>query len=262
MPSPGSSDELPRRAFVEQIMGLPISIHVRGPAAREESTAVLVSEVFEDLRRIDEMFSTYRPDSQISRINAGTLELDDADPLVHEVRDLGDLARERTGGRFNINLPDAEGTTTLDPSGIVKAWAAQRAFGRLEFLGQDICLNAGGDVITSTTAGGPPWQVGIENPQGNDLIGVLGKASGAVATSGTKARGEHLIDPRDGSHPRSLLQVTVTGPSLIWADILSTAAFVHGPGAIGWLAGIPGYEGLTVSSTGARNTTARFWSAG
>ena len=32
---PVGAEDLPRRAFVAQIMGLPMSIHVRGPLARE-----------------------------------------------------------------------------------------------------------------------------------------------------------------------------------------------------------------------------------
>jgi thiamine biosynthesis lipoprotein len=253
-------EELPRRAFVEQIMGLPISIHVRGPAAREERTAALVQDVYTDLRQIDALFSTYRPDSQVSRINAGTLDLADADPLLDEIHLLADIAEEATDGRFSIYLPDADGTTRLDPSGIVKGWAAQRAFARLQTLDQDICLNAGGDVIVSTAAGGPPWQIGIEHPQTDQLLGVLLRAAGAVATSGTRARGEHLIDPRDGSHPQPLHQVTVAGPSLIWADILATAAFIQGPDAVDWLADIPHYEGLSIARSGLVRTTAGFWS--
>jgi len=246
-----------RRAFVEQIMGLPISIHVRGPAAHGPAVERAAQAAFADLRRSDALFSTYVPDSEISRINAGTLDPADADPLVHEVLALGEAARELTGGRFDIRLPDADGRTRLDPSGIVKSWAAQRAFTHLAVDDLDICLNAGGDVVVSTGPEGQPWRIGIEDQHAPAaLIGVLERRHGGVATSGSRARGAHLIDPRDGSRPAELLQVSVAGPSLVRADVLATAAFVHGPGAATWLRQFPGYEGLVVSADGTLAATA------
>lgn len=248
---------LPRRAFVQQVMGLPVSIHVRGPAADSVATAALVAEVFADLHRIDRLFSTYREDSEIAQINAGHLSLAEADPLVRAIHDLAEIARERTGGRFNIHLPDQDGVLRLDPSGIVKGWAAQQAFDKLAQLGQDLCVNAGGDVVVGTAAGGPAWRIGIEKPDGTGILEVVTLAEGAVATSGTRARGYHLIDPRDGSRPRSLLQLSVVGPSLVWADVLATAGFVHGTGVTDWLAAeFDGYQALGVDATGAvTNTT-------
>jgi FAD:protein FMN transferase len=238
-------------------MGLPISIHVRGPTARTPAVDALVEVAFTELRRCDALFSTYKPDSQISRINAGTLDLADADPEIHEILALGEAARELTGGLFDIRLPDADGLLRLDPSGIVKGWAAQRAFTLLAVDDLDICLNAGGDVLVATGAGGQPWRIGIEDPDAPAaLLGVLERGHGGVATSGSRARGAHLIDPRDGSRPLALRQVSVAGPDLVRADVLATAAFVHGSGAVVWLQQFSGYEGLVVGSDGEITATA------
>ena len=49
-----------RAAYVEQVMGLPVSIHLRGPRARGDATAAVVREAFGELRRADALFSTYR----------------------------------------------------------------------------------------------------------------------------------------------------------------------------------------------------------
>lgn len=238
-------------------MGLPISIHVRGSAARTPAVADTVEAAFAELRRCDALFSTYKADSEISRINAGTLPLADADPLIHEILALGHEARELTGGLFDIRLPDTGGRLRLDPSGIVKSWAAQRAFTLLAVDNLDICLNAGGDVVVATGAGGRPWRIGIEDPDApTTLVGVLERGHGGVATSGSRARGAHLIDPRDGSRPHALRQVSIAGPCLIRADILATAAFVHGPGTTTWLQQFPGYEALVVASDGEITATA------
>ncbi|WP_199235857.1 hypothetical protein [Micromonospora sp. S4605] len=55
-----------RQAFVEQIMGLPVSVHVRGPGADSPAAADAVAGVFAELRAMDAVFSPYRPDSRLS----------------------------------------------------------------------------------------------------------------------------------------------------------------------------------------------------
>ena len=54
----------------------------------------------------------------------------------------------------------------LDPSGVVKGWAAERAATRLADLPDtDYCLSAGGDITCRTLdPDAPPWRVGIEDP--------------------------------------------------------------------------------------------------
>jgi thiamine biosynthesis lipoprotein len=248
-----------RIAFVEQVMGLPWSVHLRGPGARRAGTSALVGEAFRELHRLDSVFSTYRPDSDVSRIGRGELRVDDADPDVAEVLALAQLAEQRTGGLFSVHLPDGHGRTRFDPSGIVKSWAAERAFAMLDALPDDLCLNAGGDVVVRTRTAvqaAQPWQVGIERPDGSGILAVLPLVGGAVATSGTGARGAHLVDPRAGRPAEALAQVSVSGPSLLWADVLATAAFVHGKEAISWLQGQLGYQGLAVHLEGTISATA------
>lgn len=232
-------------------MGLPVSIHVRGPRARSDAVRSVVHEAFTWLHRVDELFSTYRPDSEINRIDDGRLSIADADPAVREVLHLAEQAEVMTEGVFCVRLPRPDGSHHLDPSGVVKGWAAERAFRIVERAGDhDVCLNAGGDVVVGTAGGGPPWRVGVERPGGGGVLTVVERADGAVATSGTSARGHHLVDPRTGRPADGLASMTVVGPSLTWADVLATAAFVHGTGAVGWLARFPGYHGVSVDHSG------------
>jgi thiamine biosynthesis lipoprotein len=75
---------------------------------------------------------------------------------------------------------------------------------------------------------------------------------GAVATSGTAARGAHLYDPRSGGPTTSgWLSVSVTGPSLETADVLATAAFVAGDEWRAVVGLVPGYAGLGIDVDGA-----------
>ncbi len=72
-----------------------------------------------------------------------------------------------------------------------------------------------------------PWRVGIEDPaERTRLAATVELTVGAVATSGNAARGAHITDPRTGSPVDRPGSATVTGPSLLWADIWATAIFV------------------------------------
>lgn len=216
-----------RRVWVEQVMGLPVSLHVRGATGDPDAA---VAAAFGLLHSADRMFSTYRADSQVSRINRGELLLPDADPTVREVARLCATASRLTGGWFDAHLPGPDGRPWFDPSGLVKGWAAQRAADRLTAGGVgDFCLNAGGDVVLRRGPGRPAWRVGVEDPAHPDrLLTVLELGTGAVATSGTGRRGAHVVDPHTGLPATRLSSVTVTGPSLVWADVYATAALARG----------------------------------
>jgi FAD:protein FMN transferase len=246
------------RAWVEQIMGMPISVHVRAEA-HTPAVARAVAAVFDELRAVDRMFSTYRPDSQISELNRGQLRLADSDPLVREVLDLCEEARRRTDGYFDAMLPGPEGRVRLDPSGLVKGWAVERA-GRLlaDREVADFSINAGGDIVFQSGPDQPDWRVGVEDPAAPDrLLAALPVRTGAVATSGTGRRGAHILDPHTGRSAVEVTSVTVVGPSLTWADVYATAAVARGAGGIRWLADLTGYQALIVDATGALTVTDR-----
>jgi thiamine biosynthesis lipoprotein len=232
-----------RRAFVEQIMGLPVSIHVRGPQAAGSAAAEAVRAVFASLRRDDALFSTFKPDSQVSRLRRGELPAGRWDPLLRTVVELCGHARADTAGYFDARV----GGPDFDPSGLVKGWAVERAASHLSALpGLDYCVNAGGDIALRG-----PWRVGIENPsRPRELIAAVDRDSGAVATSGSAHRGPRIVDPHTGAPATSLRAATVLGPSLTWADVYATAAVARGPAAVTWLDRLPGYEALLVTADG------------
>jgi thiamine biosynthesis lipoprotein len=234
-------------------MGMPISVHVRGSLARDPSMDAVTAQVFAGLRRAEAVFSTYRPDSDISRMARGEIGLDGAHPDVAEVARLCRIARERTDGWFDAEAPLPGGGTRFDPTGLVKGWATERAAGVLAAVpDHDFCLNAGGDVIAgSHRADTPPWRIGIEDPADRGrLIDVTSLRTGAVATSGTAARGTHIYDPRTGRPAVGLASVTLAGPSLLWADVYATAGFARGPDATRWLSGLTGWSALVVTADG------------
>lgn len=223
-----------RKAWVQQIMGMPISIHLRGEDVDSPMVARVVEDAFELLREADRLFSTYQADSEVSRIRRGELDAEHADPLVQQVVALCRQAGELTKGAFTDQLPDDQGVLRFDPTGLVKGWAADRAANRLaELSGLSFCLNAGGDVVVGGKDGsGATWRVGIEDPRDRSRVAqVVELHQGGVATSGTAARGAHLYDPHAQTFVGRAGSVTVIGPSLMWADVWATALFV-GPKAL------------------------------
>ncbi|WP_326834975.1 FAD:protein FMN transferase [Amycolatopsis rhabdoformis] len=237
-----------RRAWTRVIMGLPISLHLRGPGVRTDAgVEPAVDAVFEHLRTVDRLFSPYRPDSQVSLLRHGRLAPAERHPWVAEVAQLCDEARDRTDGYFDARLPGG-----YDPSGLVKGWAAQNATALLDRVPHyDFCLNAGGDVITRVRRpGSPAWRVGVEDPRDRTgLLTTLTVRDGAVATSGTAARGHHIVNPRTAKPARTLLAATISGPSLLWADVFATAAVARGGDVARWLRSrAPDYEAHAITS--------------
>lgn len=201
-------------------MGMPVSVLVRGPAARSTAVDKRVARVYDELRAVDAGFSPYRPDSAVSRLARGE-RVTETEELA-QVRDLCEQARRSTGGAFDATRPDG----TWDPSGLVKTWAVERAARHLGGLA--FCLNAGGDVHVESPRG-EPFRVGVQDPRdGTRVLTALDVVQGGVATSGTAARGAHVYDPLTGQPAAGALSVTVTGPSLLAADVLATAALVRG----------------------------------
>jgi thiamine biosynthesis lipoprotein len=145
----------------------------------------------------------------------------------------------------------------LDPSGLVKGWAVERAARVLDALPEvDWLVNAGGDVLARASHG-PAWRVAIEDPRDRQkVLCVLPVEAGAVATSGTAARGQHILDPRTGQPAADhLLSASVLGPTLTWSDVLATAAFVEGPAVLSRIAALPDYEAVLVLPDGALAAT-------
>jgi FAD:protein FMN transferase len=247
-----------RRSWVEQIMGMPISVLARGDRAQSPEADRAVAAVFRELTDVDAAFSLYKPDSQLSRLGRGEIGWDDCDQDVRDVADCCARATELTGGLFDATRPDG----TWDPSGLVKGWAAERAARHLAAVSVDWCLNAGGDVLVAS-ASGQPFTVGVQDPRDvRRVAAAVPCSAGAVATSGTAARGAHLYDPRDGSPASSpWLSITVRGPSLETADVLATAAFVAGGQWQDVLLRVPGYAGLGIDADGALQASPG-WPAG
>ena len=238
-------------------MGMPFSLALRGRHTTSRLAIEAWEAVLTDLRRMDAIFSPYRPESWVSRYNRGEVRREDAPQPVREVWAIGELAAEESGGAFSILLGKPGTTRRLDPSGVVKGWAAERAAEHLRRLHDtDFALSAGGDIACRTLdPAASPWRIGVENPhQPSRLVAVVPVRSGGVATSGHAHRGAHVIDARTGCSPVGLASVTVVAATLTAADADATSAYAMGVAGSDWLRGRPGRVGLVVTAEGTVET--------
>jgi thiamine biosynthesis lipoprotein len=243
---------LSRSVRVEEIMGMPISIHILNHSGMLDATAERAIEAcFAELRDIDRVFSTYHDDSDISRIARGELALTEADPRVVEVEAACRAAAIETAGLFSATWQG-----TFDPTGYVKGWSVENAARRhlAPLLAHEtaVGINAGGDMQLFTAPGADwRWNVGIADPRRpGQIIAMLEVQNGAVATSGSAERGEHIIDPRTGEPARGVVSASVVDDSLTRADLWATAAVVAGFDDRSWVARSGTRTGIVIADDG------------
>jgi thiamine biosynthesis lipoprotein len=234
----------PRFARTEHVMGMPVTVSVCDAQLHPSH----VERVYQWLRFVDETFSTYRPDSQISALNRGELALADAHSGVRSVLARCERLREQTGGYFDARVrasqlpPSGEvpgDGPALDPSGLVKGWAVAGAASLLDRAGlKAFCVDAGGDVfVRGHPDGAAAWRVGIQHPRRRDAVAaVLALSDAGVATSGAYERGTHIRDPHSGATPTGVLSVTIVDADIATADAYATAVYAMGPAGADWCA--------------------------
>ena len=222
-------------------MGMPVTLDVVDASA----TLGLMDSVFDYFKYVDDKFSTYKENSEISRINNHELGLDDASEDMKTVFDLAEKTRLATDGFFNIQH---EGF--YDPSGLVKGWAIFNAAAILSQEGiRNFYVDAGGDVqVVGMNRDGQYWRVGIRNPFETDqVVKVLSVSDSGVATSGTYIRGQHIYNPKTENQPiTDILSLTVIGPNIFEADRFATSAFAMGVEGINFIERLQGFEGYMI----------------
>jgi thiamine biosynthesis lipoprotein len=235
----------------ELIMGMPITIEVVDKAAGKYFKAL-----FDYFREVDRQYSTYKKDSEISRINAG-LPKSKWSREMKMVLDLCEKTKKDTKGYFNISHHGK-----IDPSGLVKGWSiANTAKILLNHKVTNFYIEAGGDIqVSGKDKDSKPWIVGIRNPFNmNEIIKTIAVASEGVATSGTYIRGQHIYDPfRPEATIKRVKSLTVIGLNIYDADRYATAAFAMGEQGIGFIESIPELEGYMVTDDKLATYTSGF----
>jgi thiamine biosynthesis lipoprotein len=226
-----------------------------------------LDDVWSWFDRVDERFSTWRPDSEVARLARGELAPADAHPDLGFVLDQCEQLRRASGGAFDAAFASDEppsastGRSPIDPTGFVKGWAIDRAAAMIRARGAShLAINAGGDIVVrSPSPTAPPWRIGIQDPaRRGGVVLTLALAEGAVATSGAYERGDHVIDARTGRPARGLTSVSVVARDLATADGHATAAIALGHEGVAWLETRPDVEAFGITDAGARVWTSGF----
>ncbi len=234
------------------IMGMPITVEV----VDDTVTPNHLTDIFNYFRAVDRTFSTYKPESEISRLNRGELTLANASKDVQKIFELARQTKGETSGYFDIGR-----FPTCDPSGIVKGWAIDQAAQLLEHSQlHNFYIDAGGDVAARGHNGeGKKWRVGVRNPfNKHEIVKVIAINNGAIATSGTYERGQHIYNPKTGAPVTEIVSLTVIGPNIYDADRFATAAFAMGKDGIHFIEQLPGFEGYQIDANGVATMTREF----
>jgi thiamine biosynthesis lipoprotein len=235
-------------------MGTAVSFSVVSGEPRDVVSAA-IRRACAVLHRADAVFSTWNSQSPVSRMRRGEAQPGELPAEVTEVLRQCEVARRATGGWFDPWAAPGG----VDPTGLVKGWAVERALGELKDAGMAAAMvNGGGDIAVF---GQPPgsdgagWRIGIRHPWRPDgLAAIVTGVTAAIATSGRYERGQHLYGP-PGKRLAAVASATVTGPSLAMADAIATALAVGGDHVLPLVAGLDGYDGYLIRGDGSEIDT-------
>lgn len=240
-------------------------VEIWGDRPDQESA---VRDLFEE---VEAVCSRFRPDSELSLINADTSVIHPLSPLLAEVVEAADRARSETDGLVDIGVgaavadwgyartfaevtdlargPDANplprwevkgGTlvkspeTRIDLGGIAKGWTCDRAVER----GLCLVASAGGDMRSSH----PETTASVLDPGGN-LVARVRVGRGALATSSVGKRRwrvegrevSHLMDPRSMTPVETpVVSATVVAATAVEAEAGAKAVLLLGEEGLAW----------------------------
>lgn len=220
-------------------MGMPVIVNVVDKNVTNED----ISEVFSYLHYIDEKFSTYKKNSEISRINRGELKEKDYSNDMKTIFDLSKKTKKETKGYFDINI-----NGVLDPSGIVKGYAINQAAKILKKKGfKNFYAEIAGDIEICGKNNNKNWKVGIQNPfNQKEIIKIVHLTNRGIATSGTYIRGLHIYNPKIKKKADDIASISVIGPNIYEADRFATAAFAMGEKGIEFISFLKNFEGYMI----------------
>jgi thiamine biosynthesis lipoprotein len=223
-----------------------------------------IKESFEEIKRIENKFSRFNKESEISKINlngSAVVSGECIDLLKESIR-----YKEITNGAFDITKNNGNiffsgndvklgKDTQIDLGGIAKGYAVDKIAGILRKNNiKRSMINIGGNLyLIGLPQSKNHWVVGIKDPSSpSKLKGriKLNKEAG-VSTSGDYERPGHIINPKTGESVKDVLSVTIIAKTATEADALSTGVFVLGGGkGMELIEKLPDVEGIIIDKDG------------
>lgn len=180
------------------IMGMPAIIEIVDPGATADDFA----EVFDYWVSVDERFSTYKKNSEITLYNEGKITEKDLSADMKKVFELSEETKIKTKGFFDIAY-----NGKIDPSGLVKGWAIYNASIILREKGfKNFYVEIAGDIeVAGLNSEGKKWAIGIRNPfNKKENVKVVYLSDCGIATSGNYKRENIFIIQKKKSRRRKL----------------------------------------------------------
>lgn len=228
------------------LMGTVCEVAVGGAGAEHA-----IEAAFAEAGRVEDLLSTWRPSSELSRVNRAEAE---PSPELAALLGRADDWSRRTGRAFDPRiaelvalwrtreegaLPAAERIRKALPANAPRARVEEGAFGKgyaldrmLAAIGRPAVIDFGGQVAVRGSV-----VVSIAHPADRARpVAAFTLRDGSVSTSSGSERTfevgghrfSHIIDPRDGQALPPRGSVSVIADEAFTADILSTALYVMG----------------------------------
>lgn len=273
------------------------TIRVPGPAPAREA----ITRAFERMADIDRRFNALNPASPVYRFNTRGEPISDADivalvqaaltvsertggafditvqplvelwgfysqaPAVPSPERIAETLRTTGWQRLAIEngrVIRRDDSIRIDLGGIAKGYAVAEAVRVLKEAGiRSALVDAGGDIYAFGLIKDRPWRVGVRNPRGEGIIGILELSDESTATSGDYERFfeqdgkryHHILDPATGYPAQEVISAMILSRDATLADAWSTAVFVLGAErGLECLKRVPGVEAMIVTRDGKR----------
>lgn len=255
----------------EQIVFGDVNLRLKMTADLPKKEAFqLMGKAFAIAKSYDEIFSTYRLDSEITKLNL-TANKEKPQKMTKRMAaalKAAETMRIKTHGSFDagyetpkvqrpiykINrkneLTFLEKTGRINPTGLVKGLCVDEITKLL--MGntkvKKVVVAASGDIRVASKDGSSQ-EVLLENPKKKGQRKTLWLKNEAISTSGEYRRGHHLINTGKGRG--GAIQVSVRAKDCLTSDTLDTALFyLHKPAMLKVLKNFPGAEVFVMGKRG------------
>ncbi len=251
-----SAAGLEHRFQYDYVLGTSLDLAIWTPdgvLARRADAAVR-----DEIRRLASILDTRDPESEICRLPESSRPARGSD--LERLLSAYQYWEKRTGGRFSL-CPAGPGTPrNVDALG--KAYILEQAVQAARAAVPDldgVLLNIGGDIVIW----GRYCEIAIANPQApydnaEPLTRVV-LTNAAIATSGSYARGAHLVDPHTGQPVKTAASATVVAPDALTANALATTLCIAGDeDGMRLVDSTPGASALRIDPSGSTKRSTGF----
>lgn len=249
----------PHWFHADGVLGTSMDLVVRTKDGASDTFADAVAErVQAEIRRLCGILSTYHPESEIRRFERIHGSIPSAE--LAEIFALYERWETATGGILSIRPLGPGSALNVDALG--KAYILDKAAAAGWHGGsglEGLLLNIGGDIVVLGSA----CDADIADPaRAFDNAAPIARTrveNAAIATSGSYARGSHLLDARTGFRPAAAASATVMAADAVTANAVATAMCVASEEeSFDLVRRTPGVQALRISPEGTLRQTPDF----